>query len=65
MQVSLVADRLVQQGGGDRGIDAAGEAADHLAAADLAADALDRLGAERRHRPVAAAAGDVMGEVAQ
>ena len=32
----LVADRLVEQHGGDRGIDAAREAADHAALADLA-----------------------------
>src|SRR5207245_9911223 len=34
-----------------------------LALAYLAPDALDRLGAEGRHRPIAAAAGDAMGEV--
>ena len=57
----LVADRLVDQHRGDGGIDAAGEAADHLAAADLRADALDRLGAEAGHGPVAAAAADLDG----
>ena len=58
-----LADRLVDERRGDRGIDPAGEAADHAAAGYLVADALDRLGAERRHRPVAAAAADVVGEV--
>jgi hypothetical protein len=43
----LVADRLVDQHRGDRGIDAAGQAADHPALADLGADFLDRLLAER------------------
>ena len=60
----LVADRLVDQHRGDRGIDAAREAADHLAGPDLLADALDRLLAKRLHGPVAAAAGDVAHEVA-
>ena len=39
----LVADRLVDQHGGDRGVDAAGEAADHAALAHLVADPADRL----------------------
>ena len=43
----LVADRLVQQRRGDRGIDPARQAADDMAVADLVADALDRLGAEQ------------------
>ena len=34
----LLADRFVDQHGGDRGIDAAGQAADHAALADLLAD---------------------------
>ena len=59
----LVADRLVDQHRGDRRIDAAGEAADHPALADLRADALDRLVAEGGHRPVAGEAGDVVDEV--
>ena len=50
----LVADGLVDQHRGDGGIDAAGEAADHPALADLRADARDRLVAEGLHRPVAA-----------
>ena len=52
----LVADRLVDQHGGDRGIDAAGQPADHPALADLLADFLDRLVLEGAHGPVAAAA---------
>ena len=59
----LVADRLVQQHGGDGAIDAAREAADHPSLADLLADLLDRLVAIGRHRPVARAAADVAHEV--
>ena len=55
----------MQQHRRDRGIDAAGKAADDVAAADLTADLVDRLAAEQRHRPVAAAARDVVGEIAQ
>ena len=47
----LVADRLVHERGGDRGVDAARQAADHLLVADLGADRLDRLLDDRRHRP--------------
>ena len=39
----LLADRLVNEHSGDGGIDAARQAADHPALADLAADFLDRL----------------------
>ena len=60
----LVADGLVDQHRGDGGIDAAGQAADHPAGADLGADARDRLLAEGLHGPVAPAAGDVAHEVA-
>ena len=60
----LVADRLVDQHRGDRRIDAAGQAADHPALADLGADRRARLGAEGGHRPVALQAGDVVDEVA-
>ena len=60
----LVADRLVDQHRGDRRIDAAGQAADHLALADLRADLLDRLLAEGAHGPVAGEAGDLADEIA-
>ena len=60
----LVADRLVDQHRGHRGIDAAGEAADHPALADLRADLVDRLLAERAHGPVAGEAGDLADEIA-
>ena len=39
----LVADRLVHQGRRDRGVDAAGQRAEHLLVADLLADQLDLL----------------------
>ena len=59
----LVADRLVDQHGGDRRIDPAGQAADHPALADPGPDRRARLGAERRHRPVAVQPGDFMDEI--
>jgi hypothetical protein len=55
----LVADRLVDQDGGHRAVDAARQAADHLAVADLVADLLDHLLAEGRHGPVALQAGEL------
>src|SRR5918996_5096969 len=58
----LVAPRLVQQQRRDRRIDAAREAADHPAGADLLAHAGNRLLAKRRHRPVGGAAGHAVGE---
>ena len=61
----LVADRLVDQQGGDRGIDAARQAADDLPVADLLADRLDRLLAIGGHRPVALDAGDLVDEILQ
>ena len=60
----LIADGLVDQHRRDRGIDAAGEAADDPALADLGADRLARLRAERRHRPVALQARDAVDEIA-
>ena len=60
----LVADRLVDQHRGHGGIDAAGEAADHPALADLGADLFDRLLAEGAHGPVAGEAGDLADEIA-
>ena len=59
----LVADGLVEQGGDDGGIDAAGEAADDLGVAHLLADALDGLADEVAHLPVAGAAADAVEEV--
>ena len=59
----LVADRLVDQHGGDRAVDAAREPADHAALPDLRADLRDLARAEMRHRPVAGKAGDLVHEV--
>ena len=44
----LVADRLVHERGGDRGVDAAGQPADHALGADLRADLGDRVLDDRR-----------------
>ncbi len=60
----LVADRLVDQHRRHRAVDAAGQPADHPAAPDLLADALDRLVLEGAHRPVAAALRDLAHEIA-
>src|SRR6185503_4758078 len=59
----LVADRLVEQGRDDGGIDAAREAADHLAGLHLLAHAANRLLDEVAHRPVAGALADLVDEV--
>ncbi len=59
----LIADRLMDQYGGNRGIDPARQPADHPTFADSRTDALDRLTPEGRHRPVAAATCDAMGEI--
>ena len=59
----LVADRLVDQHRRDRGIDAARQAADHPALADLVADLGDLGRAELGHRPVAGEAADVADEI--
>ena len=61
----LVANRLVQQRRGDRRIDAARQAQHDVAVTDLAADAVEDLRVKHRHRPVAAAAGDLVSKVAQ
>ena len=58
----LVADRLVDERRGGRRIDAAGEAADDAAVADLLADPLDLLVDHRRRRPLLLAAGDLAQE---
>ena len=60
----LVADRLVDQHGGHRAVDAAGQPADDAALADLGADLGDLGRAEMRHAPVARQAGDAAHEVA-
>ena len=59
----LVADGAVDEGGGDGGVDAAGERADDAAVADLLADAEDGVGDEVAGGPVAAAAADAEEEV--
>ena len=62
----LVADRLVQQGRGDRRSRPRRKGRRSTRPLPTwRADALDRLGAERGHRPVAADAADPVGEVAQ
>ncbi len=61
----LIADRFVQQYCCHRGIDAARKATHDLAVLDLPANFVHRLRSELCHRPVTAAAGDPMGEVAQ
>jgi hypothetical protein len=49
----LVADGFVDQDGGDRAVDPAGQAADDLGVADLVADLADGFLAVGAHRPVA------------
>ena len=61
----LVADRLVDEHGRDRRIDAARQAADHARLADLRANAGDLLVAESGHRPVAFEAGDLEQEIGE
>ncbi len=54
----LVADRAVDERGGDGGVDAAGERADDAPVADLLPDAEDGVGDEVARGPVAAATAD-------
>ena len=61
----LVADGAVKDQRRDRRIDAAAQRADDAPVADLRADPRRRLLDKRRHRPVAGAAADAVGEVAQ
>ena len=61
----LLADRLMDQNGGDRRIDPARQPADHPVETHLLLDLEDHLGLEMRHRPVALAAADFQGEIAQ
>ena len=58
----LVADARCTSSAATRRVDAAGEAADDLAVADLGADALDLLLDDRRRRPRHVAAADVAEE---
>ena len=53
----LVADRLVHERGGDRRVDATGQAAEHPRVADLRADRRDLLLDHRRRRPLRAQPG--------
>ncbi len=53
----------MDEGGGDCGVDAAGECADHAPVADLLADAEDGVSDEVAGGPVAAAAADAQEEV--
>ena len=55
----LIADRAVHEQRGDRGVDAAGEPADHLAAAHLLADPPHLFLDDRGRRPVRLAAADL------
>ena len=59
----LVADRLVHEQRGDRGVDAARERAEDALGADRGADARDLLLDDRRGRPRRRRAGDLVEEV--
>ena len=61
----LVADRLVDQERGHGGIDPSRKPADHVAVADLRADAFDLARAELGHGPLAGASGDGMDEIGE
>ena len=58
----LVADRLVDQGGGHRRVDPAGQAADHGPVADLGLDGVDRLLDDRHPGPGGPGAAHVVEE---
>jgi hypothetical protein len=60
----LVADGLMDEGGGDAGVDSAAEAEDDAFGADLLADFVDGVVDVVVHGPVAAAAADAVDEVA-
>ena len=60
-----IADGAVDEHRRDGRVDAAAQPTDDAAVPDLRADAVGRLLHERTHRPVAGAAADVVGEVAQ
>ncbi len=61
----LVADRALHERGRDRRVDAAGQPADHLLAADLRTDRVDLLVDDVRLGPGRPRAGDVVEEVPQ
>src|SRR5262245_37622164 len=61
----LVADRLMDEKRGNRGVDAAGQTADDVALSHLLADALDLAVAEMRYGPVARASGDSVDEIGE
>ena len=58
-----IADGAMDEQRGDRRIHAAAQPAHHAPVADLLADPRGRLLDKRRHRPVAGAAADVVGEI--
>src|SRR5450631_2107727 len=58
-----LADRLMDQQRGDRGIDTAGEAAQNPSLPHLRANHGDRLGPERAHRPIAFKPRDLVNEI--
>ena len=59
----LIANRLMNQDRGDRGVDTARQSADHPALAHLRADFRNLGGAEFSHRPVARQSADLVDEV--
>ncbi len=61
--VELVADGLVQQGGHDRGVDAATQSEQHMVVPDLCADFADGILDELGHLPVAGTTAHLEGEV--
>ncbi len=61
----LIADRLMDEDGGDGGIDAAGKAADHPPLADLLADLRDRAILEGGHGPVTGKARNAVDEIGE
>ena len=61
----LFANGLMQQHRDDRTVNAAGQTADNPPLAHLRANIGNRFIAKRRHRPIAFAAGNFMGEVLQ
>src|SRR6202042_856837 len=61
----LRADRARDQRRGDGGIDPAGEGADHLVAADLRANFLDRALEKGIHLPISLEAGDLLQKITE